>query len=148
MNIQTRPLASHDYEQWLPYWKAYLDFYKSPFNEQQAKLTWQRLGDAQFNMHGFIAESDQQAVGFVHCLFHPSTWTANDYCYLQDLFVAPDLRGQGIGRKLIQTVVAFAKSRSADRVYWLTQESNQAGRLLYDKVAQQTGFIHYRIAPL
>ncbi len=148
MNIRIRPLASNDYAHWLPHWQAYLDFYKSPFKQEQAELTWERLCDTQFNMHGFIAESDGQAVGIVHCLFHPSTWTVNDYCYLQDLFVAPALRGQHIGRQLIQTVVDFAKTRSADRVYWLTQESNAAGRLLYDKVAQQTGFIHYRIAPL
>lgn len=31
-----------------------------------------------------------------------------------------------------------------DRVYWLTQENNERARKLYDKVAQQTGFIQYK----
>ncbi len=37
-----------------------------------------------------------------------------------------------------------AKSKPASRVYWLTHETNEAARALYDKIATRTGFIHYK----
>ena len=39
-----------------------------------------------------------RAIGLVHWLTHPSTWSAGPYCYLEDLFVHPDARGSGVGR--------------------------------------------------
>ncbi|NDB19404.1 MAG: GNAT family N-acetyltransferase, partial [Proteobacteria bacterium] len=83
----------------------------------------------------------------VHCLFHPSTWTPTDYCYLQDLFVDASSRRGGVGRALIATVVDFARDRGANRVIWLTNEDNVAARSLYDAVARRTGLVQYRIDP-
>jgi GNAT superfamily N-acetyltransferase len=66
-----------------------------------------------------------------------------DVCYLQDLFTAPELRGLGIGRRLIHAVYDAARIAGCPRVYWQTQVTNQAGRALYDKVAEHRGFIIY-----
>jgi GNAT superfamily N-acetyltransferase len=66
------------------------------------------------------------------------------YCYLQDLFTTEAARGQGIGKALIEGVYERAKADGASRVYWLTHESNEAARSLYDKLATRTGFIQYR----
>jgi GNAT superfamily N-acetyltransferase len=68
----------------------------------------------------------------------------SDDCYLQDLFVADDARGSGVGRVLIEHVYADARRRGASRVYWLTHEFNHNARQLYDRVADRSGFIHYR----
>jgi ribosomal protein S18 acetylase RimI-like enzyme len=54
------------------------------------------------------------------------------------------LRGQGIGRKLIEAVCAHASKDGAARVYWLTHETNATARKLYDQVADLSGFIVYR----
>jgi GNAT superfamily N-acetyltransferase len=67
-----------------------------------------------------------------------------DYCYLQDLFVVPDLRGSGAGRALIAAVEEEARKRGASRLHWLTKEDNHSARALYDQVAQRSGFIQYR----
>ncbi len=53
------------------------------------------------------------------------------------------MRGQGVGRALIEGVYEQAKAAGIKRVYWQTHTTNSAGRLLYDKVAQHTGFIVY-----
>src|SRR4051812_34242769 len=66
------------------------------------------------------------------------------HCYLQDLFVAADARGRGIGRALIEHVYADAKRRGASRVYWLTHETNHAAMQLYDRIADRSPFIQYR----
>lgn len=90
-----------------------------------------------------LAERDGQVVGLVHWVYHRSTSRLADVCYLQDLFTSREVRGQGVGRALIQAVYAQAEQAGASRVYWTTQETNTPGRLLYDKVGQHTAFIVY-----
>jgi GNAT superfamily N-acetyltransferase len=54
------------------------------------------------------------------------------------------MRGLGLGRALIEAVHAAAREKGASRVYWLTHQSNATARKLYDRVADDVGFIHYR----
>ena len=51
---------------------------------------------------------------------------------------------RGIGHALIEHVYADARRRGASRVYWLTHESNHTAMQLYDRIADRSGFIHYR----
>jgi GNAT superfamily N-acetyltransferase len=103
------------------------------------------LGDAAEDMHCLVAENDSgNMIGIVHYLYHRVTWSASDRCYLEDLFVAETARGTGAGRALIEAVYAAADDRGSDQVYWLTQESNEQGRRLYDRVGRLTPFIKYR----
>jgi GNAT superfamily N-acetyltransferase len=87
---------------------------------------------------------DGKLTGIVHYLFHRSCWTVGNYCYLQDLFVHDSARGQGLGRKLIEAVYDTAKATGASRVHWLTQTDNVYARILYDQVAENSGFMQYR----
>ena len=82
--------------------------------------------------------------GIVQYLFHRSTWTPGNYCYLQDLFVADAARGLGVGRALIEAVYDKAKAAGASRVHWLTHTTNAQARILYDQVAENPGFMQYR----
>lgn len=136
-------ITDADREEWLPLWQAYLVFYESSLEPAVTDDVFARLvGDV--DLHGAIARDEQGvAVGFVHWLFHASTWTTATYCYLEDLFVAPGTRGGGVGRALIGHVRERAAAAGAHKVYWLTQETNTAARTLYDKVATSTGFVHY-----
>ena len=90
-----------------------------------------------------VAEANGRLVGLTHYLYHRSTTRIELTCYLQDLFTDPGRRGRGIGRALIEGVYQQARSAGIRRVYWQTQESNTAGRLLYDNVARHEGFIVY-----
>jgi GNAT superfamily N-acetyltransferase len=83
-------------------------------------------------------------VSIVHFLFHRSCWSVGNYCYLQDLFVAKEARGRGVGRALIEAVESDARAAGASRVYWLTKEDNFAARALYNTLADRSGFIQYR----
>lgn len=83
-------------------------------------------------------------IGIVHAIYHRSCWTEAPYCYLQDLFTAPDARGQGAGAALIEAVYERARRDGASRVYWLTHETNTTARALYDRLANNAGFIQYR----
>ena len=142
--IDIRPLRPNERQSWEPLWQGYLAFYNSAVTREVTDTTWSRLHDPAEPMHVLGAFLDGKLVGIVHYLFHRSTWTTGDYCYLQDLFTAPEARGQGAGRALIEAVYDRAKVAGASRVYWLTQDSNATARALYDTLADQPGFIQYR----
>ena len=139
-----RTLSSGDHEAWTPLWRAYQAFYKVEIPDAVSAVTWARLLDPAEPMGGALAWAGEEAVGFVHHVRHRSTWTVGDYCYLQDLFVAPEGRGRGTGRALIAHVEAVAREAGCSRVHWLTHQTNTDAMLLYDRVAERSGFVQYR----
>ena len=142
MNI--RMVRETDFAQWLPLWKGYQLFYKTDIPETTTATTWSRFLDPAEPMHCAVAEAQGQLIGIVHYIEHRSCWTTGDYVYLQDLFVAPDIRGKGVGRALIEHVYAHAAKTGGSSVWWLTHESNAHAMLLYDRIADKSGFIQYR----
>ena len=145
MTLTIRAIEEKDKDQWLKLWAGYLEFYKSTISSKQTELTWKRLINNELKMFGFVAESEEGVIGFTHCLFRPSTWTETDYCYLEDLFVDPSIRGKGVGRALIEKVVDLAKEKESKRVYWTTQEFNETARVLYDSITPVSEFVQYRL---
>jgi GNAT superfamily N-acetyltransferase len=129
---------------WEPLWRGYLEFYKASLPEQATDVAWRRLHDPSEPMFVLGAYVGGKLTGIVHYLYHRTTWTVGNYCYLQDLFVAETARGLGLGRALIEAVCEEARAEGASRVYWLTQEDNATARALYDKLAERSGFIQYR----
>jgi GNAT superfamily N-acetyltransferase len=140
-----RPVAPADFARWLPLWEGYNRFYGRPaFPLEITQMTWSRFFDAYEPVHALVAERDEELLGLVHYLFHRSTIQIAPVCYLQDLFTDEALRGQGIGRALIEAVYERARIAGSPRVYWQTHESNVTAMKLYDKVAERSGFVVYR----
>jgi GNAT superfamily N-acetyltransferase len=144
MSITIRPITLSDNARWLELFREYVIFYKSKVSDEQFELTWQRL-HSDFNMYGLIAEKDGQIVGLAHYIFRPSTWEVEDYCYLEDLFVDPKVRGAGVGRALINELEKIATAKGSKRLYWTTAPDNEVARKLYDKVAT-TEMLEYKIS--
>ena len=138
-------ITAADRDDWDRLWQAYITFYESSVPGDVSDATFARLLD-DAELHGAIArDADGRAIGLVHWLTHPATWSTGLYTYLEDLFVDPESRGSGTGRALIEHVRAWAQDHGAHKVYWLTQSHNATARALYDKVAVSTGFVHYEI---
>ena len=139
-----RPLAATDLVRWRELWMGYLDFYRAEVGEEVTSETFERLVAQSDGLVGLVAEGDDgEPVGIAHLVFHPSTWSTGRYCYLEDLFVAPEARGTGAAHQLLEAVFAEADRRGATRTYWETQEFNSPARSLYDQVAHRTSFIIY-----
>lgn len=140
-----RPLVASDFADWSRLWTAYLDFYNTSLSPEIYQVYFDRLlGDDPQDFHGHIATDQGRAVGLSHHVFHRHGWKIEDTCYLQDLYVDPDVRGKGVGRALIEAVYAAADTANAPSVYWMTQDSNTDARKLYDRVGSLTPFIKYQ----
>jgi len=143
--MMIRKLMTEDFDAWLPLWQGYLEFYESDVPNDVTKVSFERMTGEGDQMGGFVAQAGDGALqGIVHWIRHPSTWTREDYCYLQDLYVDPGLRGGGVGRALIEAVYAHAREAGCNRVYWLTHKTNAPAMGLYDQVAEKSGFVQYR----
>ncbi len=146
MTMTIRALKPDDKAAWIELFRGYVTFYKSTVADDVVEETWLRLLSGDEHVHrGMVAVDETDTpIGLAHILFHRSTWSKTWYCYLEDLFVRPDIRAKGVGEALIQAVYAEADARQASRVYWSTQEFNYRARGLYDKVATKTPFLQYR----
>jgi GNAT superfamily N-acetyltransferase len=146
--VLIRPVQSSDFNQWKPLWDGYNAFYgrkdETALPDEITHRTWARFFDAYEPVHALVADRAGQLLGLVHYIFHRSTVSLTTNCYLQDLFTLESARGKGVGRALIEEVYRRAQQAGSGRVYWHTHETNATARLLYDKVAENSGFVVYR----
>ena len=147
MSLQIVSPSLDEKTEWLPLWRGYLEFYRTDLPDEITDLTWTRCLDPAEPMHMLAAKEGDAWRGFAIFVLHRSTWAKDNYCYLEDLFTAPDARGKGIGRALIDAGADLARAHNCSRYYWLTEESNRTGQALYDKIAARSGFIQY-VKPL
>jgi GNAT superfamily N-acetyltransferase len=141
MDLKIRDLTPEDKDQWLQLWAGYLSFYNHELSEEQTELSWQRLLHAQDGLHALVAESEGQLVGLAHYFWTPSTWQENKDLYLEDLFVSTTVRGGGVGRSLIETLVGICLKAGGSKVHWQTHHSNKTAIALYEKFGKQSEFI-------
>ena len=142
--IVISPLEPADRARWQELFEGYNTFYERTLPAETYDEKWEAFQQNE-TIHALCARDETGVVGITHFFKHPST-SGPDVCYLQDLFTAPEARGRGAGRALIEAVAAWAKQHDCCRVYWHTKESNETARRLYDQVAEQTPFVMYRIA--
>ena len=146
MSFAIRDIRKEDRPNWEPLWAGNHAFYESTLASEISDATFARFLDPHSNLFALVAERDDDGalLGIVQCVLHDHGWSQKKFCYLEDLFVAPETRGAGVGRALIEAVYARADANDWGRVYWLTHETNATARRLYDQIAKNSGFIQYR----
>ncbi len=141
-----RDAVPSDEPSWQKLWGGYVAFYEADVPDEVTAKTWERLIRKQDGFLCRVAETTSGEVcGFALCVLHAGSWTVGPICYLEDLFVAPDHRGRGIGEALIRDLVALAKSKGWSRLYWHTRASNAAARSVYDRFTSADDFVRYRL---
>ncbi len=135
--IQIRPLQMDDFGQWLSLWDQNNLGHK---NEAITAQTWARISDDNSSVFGFGAVEGENMIGLAHYILHPTTGAINDAAYLQDVFVAPNYRGKGIAKKLVNSVIKQGKKEQWSRLYWLAESNNEAAQALYKKIAPPLDF--------
>lgn len=145
MTILTRPVEPADRGQWEPLWHGYLDFYETALEPAVTEGTWARITTGDRAVGGLVAAGADELVGLLHYVLHPTTWTRTPACYLEDLFVAPEARGAGVGHALITALTDLARTEGWSSIHWITAHDNAAGMRLYDRVARRTTWVRYEI---
>jgi GNAT superfamily N-acetyltransferase len=144
-SVMIRPLAAADQAGWRKLWTDYLAFYETTLSEAIFETHFGRLlGTDPQDYSCLVAEKDGDLVGLAHYLFHRHGWRIENVCYLQDLYVDPTVRGQGVGRKLIAAVYGAADAAGVAQVYWMTNAANTTARQLYDRIGHLTPFLKYQ----
>ncbi len=139
-----RPVRPEDYEAWLPLWQSNN---LGQSRDTVTAETWRRLNDPASHVHGLTAWDDDRLAGFVHYITHPVTGHIQPACYMQDLFVAPDFRRQGLGKRLVMALAAEARERQYARLYWLAESRNEAAQALYASLGVRLDF-SFHMLPL
>lgn len=143
-NIMIRDARPGDLEHWQGLWAGYNAFYHNDLQPGITAFTWQRILDDASPVNCRVAECEGRLTGFATTVVHENTWTLTPVCYLEDLFVDPAFRGRGIGRRLINDLVAKVKQNGWSRLYWHTHQGNPARRL-YDEFTAADDFVRYTL---
>ena len=148
MRVTVRPVEARDEARWRALWDGYCRFYERELSEPITRHTWRRIMDPSSPVHGIVAEREGDGViGMCNYVIHENTWSLTPVCYLEDLFVDPGKRANGVGRALIDWLVDGMKQNGWSRVYWHTKENNYRARGLYDKYTPHSGFVRYVVTP-
>jgi GNAT superfamily N-acetyltransferase len=145
MGYTIRDAEAGDEKEWRRLWAAYLDFYDVTLDPEITESTWRRILDPESPIKMRVAATPGGLLGFAVYLPHPSTWVKNMDCYLEDLYIDENLRGQGIGRALIDDLIELCKANGWERLYWHTDEENSRARKLYDSYVKTDGHVRYRM---
>ncbi len=138
--IIVRPLTYTDFAGWLPLWN---DNNLGENDEEITRETWRRILSDDEKVYGICAEQNSNILGITHYILHPTTGHIKPVCYVQDVFVSKEHRGKGIGRKMIEEVIKIGISEEWARMYWLTQEDNEAAKALYKNLGIKLDFDFY-----
>lgn len=144
--VTVRAPRACDEPAWRRLWAGYLDFYGAAVPPEATQHTWRRILDPAGPMFGRMATLEGAAVGFAICVVHEGTWSVRPTCYLEDLFVDPVARGTGVGRALLDDLVALDGGRGWSSIYWHTRADNTQARKLYDRYVTADDFVRYRLA--
>jgi GNAT superfamily N-acetyltransferase len=146
MSVNIRKIEARDESRWRELWDGYTRFYNREPSEAITRHAWARIMDPSSPVNAIVAESEgANVIGIANYIVHDSTSATAPVCYLQDLFVDPAERAAGVGRLLIDWLVAEVKAQGWSRLYWATRENNYRARGLYDKYTPHSGFLRYVI---
>lgn len=145
MTLEIRDARASDETEWRRLWAGYLAFYKVDLAPEVTANTWRRILDPASAVGMRVAERSGRLEGFAIHLSHPSTWVLTEDCYLEDLYIDAASRGGGVGRALLDDLIALAEARGWSRLYWHTDEDNAPARRLYDSYVKTDGHVRYRM---
>ena len=74
------------------------------------------------------------AVGVCQLRYRYTVWTGADDCWLEDIYVAPEARGSGVGRALVEAAFERARERGCLRIELDVNEANLAAVALYESL--------------
>jgi ribosomal protein S18 acetylase RimI-like enzyme len=143
-NVTNLELA--DRADWEVLYRGYAEFYQVPMNDEILETVWSWIHDDAKPFFGLIAKHENgKALGLMHCRQMPSPLRGALVGFLDDLFVSPDARGQGVVEALYEALNDVGREQGWPFVRWITAENNYRGRAVYDKLSDKTHWVTYQM---
>lgn len=132
--IRIRPVEESDFSQIVSLFKDFAIFEKAP---EKMTNSVERMNKEKAFFNCFVAETeDKLIIGYVTYFFGYYTWTGKSL-YMDDLYVKPEYRANGIGTKLINKVIEFAKDSECHKLRWQVSEWNKPAIGFYKNIGAQ-----------
>lgn len=148
MTTEVRPVRRGELEDALPLIAAYQEFYRSEPVEERNRAFFARFVEPSDDGLLLGAWDGQDLVGFATLYWTFSSTHGADIVLMNDLYVASDRRGRGIGRALIAAALERVRARRAHHLEWFTAPDNHAAQRLYDSIgATRSEWIAYELSP-
>ena len=147
MTVEIRAVTPQDRAAWDALYAGYAAFYRVPQDDDRRVRVFGWLLDPAHECRGFVAVLEGELVGLTHYRPFASPLRAATSCFLDDLFVAQEARGQGVAQALIEAVTEAARENGWGVVRWITADDNYRARGVYDTLATRTGWITYDKKP-
>lgn len=143
MTVEVRAVAPADRVAWRNLFRAYGVFYETDFDDAVLDGVWAWLLDPAHDVSALVADDAGELIGFAHIRRVNDTFTAGPGWFLDDLYVAPERRGAGVARALIERGYADATAAGGGTFRWITAADNTTARALYERVATRAGWVVY-----
>ena len=145
--VEIAPIATEEFEELLPLIAAYQRFYEvEDIDDDRNRAFFRRFLAPSEDGLLLGAHSEGRLVGYACLYWHFSSTTARETVLMNDLFVAPEARGEGVGRALIEASAEVARERGAPFVEWSTAPDNHTAQRLYDSTgAERSEWFSYEL---
>lgn len=152
VDVSIEPVRVVDLPLLMPMLRAYCDFYGvDPRDDRLVALCRALIDDPQEGSQLIARRLDGEGdvgdpVGFATIFWTWQTLDAARVGVMNDLFVVPDARGEGVGRRLIERCRAHCRKRGAKKLVWETALDNHTAQRLYDSTgAESSTWLTYEI---
>ncbi|HEY6730277.1 MAG TPA: GNAT family N-acetyltransferase [Solirubrobacterales bacterium] len=145
--IEIAPIAVEEFEELLPLIAAYQRFYEvTEIDESRNRTFFRRFLAPSEDGLLLGARSAGQLVGYACLYWHFSSTRATETVLMNDLYVVDSVRGQGVGRALIEATAEVARERGAPSIEWSTAPDNRTAQRLYDSTgAERSEWFSYEL---
>jgi GNAT superfamily N-acetyltransferase len=146
--VVVSPVREEEFEELLPLIAAYQRFYEVDDVDSDRNRFFFRRFIAPSPDGQLLAARDEGAVilGYACLYWHFSSLQAVETVLMNDLYVAPEARGRGIGRALIEASAAVARERGAAWLEWATAPDNHTAQRLYDSMTgEKSTWLEYEL---
>ena len=140
-----REIRLEDKNQWEELYRKYADFYEVEMNDKILNTVWEWIHDNNHDVCGLVYEKDNKIIGLAHYRKMPSPLKGKYVGFLDDLFVEPKNRRNGVGKKIIEEINKISKRNNWNLIRWITRDDNTIAKSLYEKLSKKTNWEVYEL---
>ncbi|HEX4731044.1 MAG TPA: GNAT family N-acetyltransferase [Solirubrobacterales bacterium] len=146
--VEVSALREEEFEILLPLIAAYQGFYEvDEIDNDRNRLFFRRfIAPSEDGLIVAARDEGGAILGYACLYWHFSSLAAVETVLMNDLFVAPEARGHGVGRALIEASAAVARERGAAWLEWATAPDNYTAQRLYDSMtSEKSTWLEYEL---